>query len=32
MIYASGTKNAQKLVIAVQLLGRDFAFWKTNEG
>jgi len=30
-VIAEGTKNAQKVVIAMQLLGRDFASWKTNE-
>jgi acyl-CoA dehydrogenase len=29
-VIAEGTKNAQKVVIAMQLLGRDFASWKTE--
>ena len=30
-VIAEGTKNAQKIVIAMQLLGKDFASWKANE-
>jgi alkylation response protein AidB-like acyl-CoA dehydrogenase len=30
-VIAEGTKNAQKIVIALQLLGRDFASWKASE-
>jgi len=30
-VIAEGTKNAQKIVIALQLLGRDFASWKAGD-